>query len=503
MSAIIQDSFKTNTLANFIASVGTNHLYLGIGRPEYWNYGSSTDVVPIPINSLDTYNQDWDDMLQMKQLLSTDVSAGVYNETWQANVIYDIYRNNWGSGIVGVYNGPNKSGSSQNPMSLSDVKCYVMTSTYNIYMCVKQSIVNGVVQPSIYSPDTGVAVLTNDATGVPLNTNTGVYATADGYYWKFIANTSAANIIKFSSKYYTPIQTLTVAPIPADAYYSQWLNQVVSSAYFSGGIYTINVTSPGSGYNGGLAGTHTVTNAATDTSLAVIGNGTNLIYTVTYGSGGTISDIHITNPGTGYTFASIVTAAGGVGAVFDIIYTPIGGLGADPVNNIDARYLLAATTLTGAEGGIFTTSNSFRKINLVYNPFSYGTTNVATSLYLDSTITLQMGTGLSTGAYPTNAVVTGVTSLAKGLVVDFNSTTGALRVIRTLNENTGSQGANKSFLNGETLTCSPGTGAAVITAIPTPPQVAKYTGNILYSEYRAPILRGPSQTESLSVVVMF
>lgn len=489
MAAIIRDNYKVNTLKNFINSISTNSIYLGIGRSQYWDVISAVDTtIPVPFNTEYDINLDWADMLALKRITASDVSIGIFRENWQSNVKYDTYRHDWNGTRTAVYNGPNAAATQ--PASIADVKCVVVTASYNIYVCLKQQIINDVVQPSIYSPETGVAV----------GTNTGIVKTADGYYWKFLAGTSSADFLKFASTYYMPIKTLNVAPAPADPYYTQWLNQGYSTS-LKGGIYIINTLLAGTGYNGGIAGTRAVTNAETDAEFKVIGDGTGLQYTVTYGSGGSILGIEVTNPGTGYTHATI-SATGGVGASFDIIYTSMQGLGADPVRNITARYLLVSMTLTGNEGGDFPTANDFRKVVLVQNPLDYGASSIALSSTLMATQIVNVGTGLGSGAYPVDAVITGGTSGAKGRVVEFDTVTGDIRVIRTLSENSGQVGANNSFQVGEALTSSPGTGGGTIVAL-TNPDVQPHSGEILYSENKAPVNRGPSQSEDIKLVVKF
>jgi hypothetical protein len=83
-------------------------------------------------------------------------------------------------------------------------------------------------------------------------------------------------------------------------------------------------------------------------------------------------------------------------------------------------------------------------------------------------------------------------------VVDWNSATGKLRVIRTVNENFGLVGANGLFAVGGTVT--PGVG--VISGI-TNAEVASGSGQILYVENRRPIARAMNQTESLTIVCEF
>lgn len=489
MAAIIRDSFKVRTLKQFIAGLATDSLYLGIARPQLWDEVGLDATVPAPINNPIGILQDWEDMTAMKRIISTDVSHGIFKETWQPNIKYDTYRHDWDGTRASVYNGANAY--STLPTSIGDVKCVVVTSNYQVYICLKQNIVLGEVQASLYSPDTGT----------PIGTNTGIVKTSDGYYWKLISVTSAGDIIKFSSKYYHPIKTLDSAPGGADPYYPQWTAQQNSIA-LKGGIYVVNVSSKGSGYNGGSSGTRAVTAPETDAEFKVIGDGTGLLYTVTYGATGTIEDVEVTNPGTGYTYATI-TATTGVGAIFDIIFTPSKGLGTDPIYDVVARFLIASTKLEGAEGsGDFTVTNEFRKILLIYNPINYGSSAISTAATLDATLSLNVQTGLSSGAYPVDAIITGATSGCKAIVVDFTSSTGAIRVIRTSRENLGSIYANNDFQVGETINSSPGTGTGIVASIATP-EVQPKSGEIIYSEYRAPVLRNISQSESLSVIVKF
>ena len=189
MSAIIRDQFKFSTLQKFISLATTNSLYIGIARPQFWDTVTSSDgVIPSPENTVASINQDSEDLLAIKRLSATNMTPGIFRETWTSNVKYDTYRHDWNGGIVAAYNG--LTASPTNPTSISDVKCTVITANYNIYVCLKQPVISGVVQPSLYSPQTGS----------PIGTNTGIVKTADGYYWKFMASTSTDDYVKFSSK---------------------------------------------------------------------------------------------------------------------------------------------------------------------------------------------------------------------------------------------------------------------------------------------------------------
>lgn len=492
-SSIIRDSFRISNLKKFISSLsGSDSLYLGIGRPQYWDVSTipNNDAVELTNSLFSAKNtimsdiKDREDMMSLKRVNSTDVSHGISKVVWAAGNKYDIYRHDWDGTIQCAYDGTY-------PSSLADVKYVVINTQYDIYICLRQGKTGSTINPSTYSPETGTVV------GIA---SAGVRKTADGYYWKFIGKTDTADFSAFASITHHPIRTLTVAPLESSAYYTQWTSQVNSQLYKSG-IYVIQVTNGGSGYNSGLAGTRTVTDAEGDTEFKVIGDGTGLQYTVTYGTGGSIVDIDVINPGTGYTHATI-SATGGLGATFDVIYTTPWGLGADPVKDTSAVFLLVSVSLQSDEGGKFTVLNDFRKVSLISNPCNYGTAVISTGATLSAYSTLNVGSivGGAT-AFKSDDIITGATSGAKARVIDFDGI-GVIRIIRTSSENLASTGANNPFLTGETITTSGGVGTATISSIDFP-EVDTKAGDVIYSEYRGAVLRQSGQTEQIKIVTQF
>ena len=477
MSAIIRNSLRIANVTNFINSYssGVGSLYLGIARPEYWYYSTSQDTpVPNPYNNVISDDQDWEDMMQLKIIPSGNMSYGIYKEMWTNNVKYDAYRHDWNGSRQSVYNGPNTSTYVPYPADLSQAKYYVITSLYNIYICLQQSIINGVVQPSTVDPDFG----SNQGT-------TSVIQCSDGYYWKFIANTGNSQLSQFSTATYHPVSTITTTQTANSPYFNQWTSQT-NSATYKGGVYTVNVISGGTGYNAGAAGS-----APLSTNATITGDGTGIQGTITYGAGGSILSIQITNPGTGYSYIDIIPT-GGTGVVLDVIYTSMKGLGVDPVSDLNAFNCIINQSLISNESGVFTVTNSYRKVCLVSNPYTYNTTTIATATDLDATISLVV----SGGSYTPNEVVTDSVTGAKGIVVD--SGNGVVRVIRTSNENFSYAGGSTSFQAGSTLQPSSGTISSI-----TEPTVAKYSGKIIYAEYRPAILRATGQTENITVVLSF
>jgi len=490
VSAIIKDNFRITSLQQFINSLGADSLYMGIGRPQFWDTVSSIDVpVKTPENTLEATNDDWDDMLALKRVNSSDAYMGIFKEVWQANVKYDTYRHDWNGTRVASYNGASTSVS--NPTSMSDVKCVIVNASGDIYMCLKQGIINNIVQPSTISPEIGTFI----------SGTTTVRSTSDGYHWKFIGVTSSADTIKFATPLYNPVETL-----PSDLggiYTSQW-NAQVESAIHKGGIYTVNITNGGANYNNNVAETKIVTNAETDLNFKIVGDGNSLTYDVVYASGGIISEIIITNPGTGYSHVSITAepgGAGGAGATFDVIYTPMSGLGTDPIRDLFARYLLLGMTIESPTDIDFTTANDFRKIVLVMNPTNYGTSTQSTAVSLDSSIKINVGS-FGAGDYPVDDVIVDGTTGASGRIVDADATSGDIRIIRTIDENATNLGANNSFTVGNALNASTGTGTSIIVSI-TNPTVNKYSGDVIYADYRSPTNRSNGQTDNIKIIIKF
>lgn len=482
MTAIIKEQFRNKYVKLFIESLSQNNVYLGIARPYFWNIATSSDsTTQTPFSTTKSTLEDWEDMLSMKRIFGSNLSAAIFRENWTANTKYDIYRHDWDGSIASVYNGVNPIDG--HPDALNYAKWWVVTAGRDVYACIKQPKIAGVVQPSLYSPDTGVAI-----------GSTGCVKTSDGYVWRLMSRVSLDDQTTFMTNQYVPIKTLIAAPTVGDHYYSQWFAQQ-TGANFKGGIYNIEILTGGSGYNGGLAGTRDVTDAEGDAEFKVIGNGTGLELTVTYSTGGTITDIEVTNPGSGYTYASVV-ATGGSSATFLPIITPASGLGVDPELDLIATALIIGVELAGDEGGDFTVLNEYRKILLIQNPTEYGSSTILSAATASAMITLQL-TGV-TGTFDEDNVVT-ASNLAKGRVVDWNQVTNDVRIIRTWNENAGNIGANNEFLVGQTVTSSSGGSATIGTIILQ--EVQKYSGTVLYSEYRRPITRSEGQTENVKIVL--
>jgi hypothetical protein len=254
------------------------------------------------------------DIISLKQITNNDVSFVVPRIDWTLDTIYDHYDDSY------TEDNPAQSGAT----SINDAKFYVLTSTYNLYMCLD----NNYDSPSTVMP-TGYDVLP--------------FTTSDGYKWKYMMNIPLALRAKFLTGFYMPIT-----------------NAINNIFYNNGAIDTITIDTAGTGYpsnttaaitvtspevsNGSfvVGQTYIITNLGTATSLQAkwntaagtssvtyaVGsiftaatNGSNLTGAKVKGNGavlkpyvstvdGSIASVKITNSGTGYPSGTTLTVTG-------------------------------------------------------------------------------------------------------------------------------------------------------------------------------------------------
>lgn len=135
--------------------------------------------------------------------------------------------------------------------SLDTAKFYVVTDEYKVYKCISN---NG----------------DSPSTTMPVHTSADPYITTDGYIWKFMYSIPNTIQNKWATSAYIPVST-----------------QLTNSYYSNGGIDSVNIISPGSGYTKGTA-----------TKLGLIGDGYN-VSLVPNVANGSILSVDIDNGGSG------------------------------------------------------------------------------------------------------------------------------------------------------------------------------------------------------------
>jgi len=482
MAAIITEKFRVHNAKQFKEDFGesASSTYLFIGRPWAWTDDNNP---PSPSNGIGEEVDAWSDMIAMKKVSSSDVSHGITRYDWTSGTSYDEYAHD--------YSSSNQTpATSQN--SLFDGRFYVITDEYNVYKCIRTGRdANGAVVASTVKP-TGTS-----STAIVTTSDSGA---AQGYQWKYMYTISASDTIKFVTNDFIPVKTLGaqaeidgtgtsggMGSSATDDGSSQW---DVENDAVDGAIYHVRVDAGGSGYNNGSY-----------TSVAIDGDGSSGECTVVVANGA-VDYVTVTTYGTGYRRASIdiagITGIGsGSNAVVTPIITPLIGHGADPVQELGGNYVIVNSRLEFAEGsGDFPTDNDFRRIGLVQDPFTVGTTTVATATTLAAykKMTLSSVSGLSTDDIIMDAAANGA-GVAVGRILSISS--NDVSYIPVAN----SEGGYASFAAADTVYES-GSSIGTVSSVSTSfPEVEKYTGQVLYIENRGAVSRAADQIEDIKLII--
>lgn len=506
MPAIVTQNFKARQVDAFLTELDNvdNTAYLFIGNPYPW---TDEENPPMPVDNDGASFNLWDRMYGLKQIPSTNYRKVIRRRNWETGVVFDYYSTAMGP--------------------LSETNFYVMTADFKVFKCLW----NNAGQPSTVEP----------------NLEDPAFTTADGYIWSYMYTIDTALAQTFLTPEYMPVvvvpsvQTaaattegaVTAVRVdtggtnylsvnfataneikPAVAYAVVDAGVITSIEVVDGGEYSatpaVTVTG-GNGSNAELSATiDPITGAVSSVEVTDGGTGyTAPVVQVVSGSGtdftaipiaknGAISQVYITDNGADYTYLSLAVNGGGSGATVTPILSPVLGHGFNAELELGATNIMFSTTFAPNDvEGYLPPSNRYRDVGIILNPGQQAdpTTpfegNIGTNLIK---ITQSEATALT---FTLNETVT-ASNGAKAKVVYWDSTAGVLWVIQTIQEN---------FLDfdsgsGNTLTGDVSTKTIEIGAV-TPPDVAKYTGELQYIETREPIQRTASQFEEIKIVIEF
>lgn len=485
MAAIITEKFRTHNAKQFKEDFGesASSTYIFIGRSHPWTDDTSP---PVPVNGTSEEMDAFSDMLSMKKVSTADVSHALTRYDWTTGTNYDEYAHDYSSSNV-------SPGTSAN--NLFDSKFFVLTDDYNVYKCIRTgrdssgSVVASTVKP------TGTS-----ATDLVYTSDTGA---AQGYIWKYMYTVSAADTIKYVTSDFIPVKTLGAKTAVAGTGTNGQLGSSadndssslwdVENSATAGAIYHVRVDNGGSGYTPG-----------TYTAVPIDGDGSSATCSVTVGAGGAITSVAVTTSayGSGYNRASIdVASISGIGsgssAVLTPIISPMNGHGADPVEELGGNYIIVNSRFEFNEGsGDFPTDNDFRRIGLLQDPFTAGTTTVATATTLGAyyKMTLSSVSGLSVDDTILNASSDG-SGVAVSRIVSINGSVVSHQPIAN------SEGGYVNFAQDDTVYKN---GAVIGNADSLDsafPEVEKFTGNILYIENRGAVTRAADQIEDIKLII--
>lgn len=313
--------------------------------------------------------------------------------------------------------------------------------------------------------------------------------TDDGYKWKYLYTIPTGLKNKFFTDAYMPvIRDTTVLNNSTD-----------------GRIDIVQILDGGTFYFRGSSQT------LYDANTTVTGDGTgaSLRYTVT---NGVITDVNILNGGNNYTTATITlndplqTQGVGTDANLRVVISPQNGHGYDPVREIGASSQMISVDFDGDVGGLFKVQNDgtddIRQICLLKDPkFASNSNYVQTSVI--PMYTLIFVSNPTSGGFqhdstifvPTENSTSFEDAIFTGKVVHYDSGSNIL----VLNNTTGSVSgivAKTVYQNGDL-----GRYAKIITV--DTPDINIFSGELLFIENRAKIVRSTNQTETVKLVVEF
>ena len=498
MAAIITEKFRLHNADQFEESFtesanSTYYLFIGKSTPYTSGTSGGSDASPpTPVDGPSDEFFSWDDMLAAKKVTSSEVQRVIPRRNWVNSTKFDMYRPDYSASVTATSGATN----------LYDSTFYFMTSDFRVY--------------KVLDNNAGTAYSGTE----PTSTSNAPFSLG-GYVLQYMYSLTSAQINSFLTADFMPVAT----------------DSTVSGAATDGAIDSLIVTG-GSGYTNGTY------------YAAVYGDGTSqgtssgAIVRITVSSGviqafgltaGTDTTVHAAGSGytfgtvnlaSGYTFSdaalSSASAIGGSGGSISVVIGPKGGHGFNAVQELGGHYVMLGTTLTGAEGDDITTGNDFRKIGLVVDPNTYGTSSVASITTARMTYALKLTS--QSGTFDVDEKISQASTGAIGKVVEWDSTNSILYYSQERFGDYGTNGTTGAYVafsgaNAVTGATSSATGtpdanadAAVTLAGGNTitftdgyanPELDADSGNIIYLENRKPISRSNDQIEDIKVIVEF
>ena len=438
MSAIITKDMRLHNAKQFVEAVSE-----AANTKIYAFVGKPAEwaVEGAPDTPADTYRAQidiWDNMIALKKVTDSDITHVIPRNTWSSGNVYAQY-----SDAAAASN-------------LFFSKFVVVNSNYDVYKCLNNS--NAALSSTV------------EPTGTGLTGNNLVY-TADGYTWKYMYNVDTGNVLKFA--------TTTFIPVKEDS-------AVSANAANTKGIYAYRIVSANVG-----SGT-----LANNTSLTIVGDGSGAQANV-YVTSGNVTKIVVINPGSNYTVANITTSTGN--AVIEPIIAPAEGHGYNAIDELGGVYTMVNIRLEQSDTDI-PNNTKFRQVGLIKDPYTFGTTTIASAATLKNYGNLTIGSPTNTGLLLPGATITSSNG-ANATVVSFDSFVNSLNYIQTRTTSSNIAANFKQIVNGDTISVgvnSIGTVTANATAT-----IAQNSGEIMYIDNRNVISRASDQVESLYVVLEF
>ena len=498
MAAIITEKFRLHNADQFEESFtesanSTYYLFIGKSTPYTSGTSGGSDASPpTPVDGPSDEFFSWDDMIAAKKVTSSEVQRVIPRRNWANSTKFDMYRPDYSASVTATSGATN----------LYDSTFYFMTSDFRVY--------------KVLDNNAGTAYGGTE----PTSTANAPFSLG-GYVLQYMYSLTSAQINSFLTADFMPVATdSTVSGAATDGaidslivtagsgytngtYYAAVYGDGTSQGTSSGAIVRITVS-------GGVIQAFGLT-AGTDTTVHAAGSGYTF-GTVNLASGFTFSDADL----------STASAIGGSGGSISVVIGPKGGHGFNAVQELGGHYVMLGTTLTGAEGDDITTGNDFRKIGLVVDPNTYGTSSVASISTARMTYALKLTS--QSGTFDGDEKISQASTGAIGKVVEWdstnsilyysqerfgdygtNGTTGAYVAFSGANAVTGatSSATGTPDANADSAVTLAGGNTITFTDGYANPELDADSGDIIYLENRKPISRSNDQIEDIKVIVEF
>lgn len=458
MAAIITDTLRRQTandlLADILDTAGSNKYFIGIGKSDQYD---SSDTATVPTKSARDERIARANLQSVKQIATGGASFVSPRYNWSSGSLYSA----WSDTYDDIPANPH----------------YVLTEDNEVYICLQQGLNSlGVPVNSIVKPN-----FTN--AGV---TQAQAFETADGYRWKFLYALSPTKANNFLSSNYLPTSAISDSSGTPGLNIFDVQQAQIREAAVGGQIIGVSITNAGSGYNSAP-------------TVIFRGNGSGAQATATIDTNGVVVKIEMNDEsaslGSGYLYSSVEFSGGSpsVAAVGQSIISSIEGIGYDPVKDLLSTSVMVVSKPTGTESGNFLVNQDFRQILLLKN-----------LEHKDSDELYDEVSGKILKAFSVdNAVSLAVDNLVSGdSAVAYIDQIIGNTVFYHQNETTGFG----TFANGEAITDNGGGSANIIYGQDSAGfggQVDGFSGDLLYIENRARILRDAAQTEDIKVILTF
>lgn len=539
MKSIITKDFGITNAENFesMVSLPLSRVYVMVGRTSLWpnTTNPSTlddDVIQTPYDVTSYKNQIFNDGVIIKRINSSDVQPVVPRVDWANNEVYVAYDQtanlftkildtavtggtvNVGSGLLNTVNANGINFTTSTPslsvgsiikineerkevINLSSSALIVNTvfaSAYSNVKLFKTTTTTTQYANKFYvrnSQDQVFKCLFNNG-GIASNTMPTIsiggelpenpyVETADGYKWKYMYTIPTGLKNRFFTDKYMPVLRDTI----------------VFNNSKDGRIDIVKIIDGGSGFYGGT----TVSNYAV---VEVEGDGTLADITVDVVDG-VITDTNIVNGGNNYTTATItvndpIKQQIGNAAILQAVIGPQYGHGFDAARELGASSLMLSIDFSGDVGGYLPVDadaeDTIRQVTLIKDVKLKTEAFATASVYPMYTKIFVSNPPVE---FDNNAEVyvgnSYESAVFKATVVHFDSASNVLYLNNLI--------GNLNLVENEAVrqNGSPSSFAKAFTIVR--PDINIFSGEILYIENRNKIIRNPSQTETLKLVVEF